>query len=224
MRQTAVKKLSFIVLAVCFAVFGTLWCVRELVLRDWLLSNFGETGQELIGETLKVIIWTCPAIYLIARYKDAMLIGLREMFLTRVKWLRFLPVFAVFALYIIVGAYLHNGEIKIHPNFKPLSLVGAVLFVGITEEVVFRGFLLNALLKKTNQWAAISVTALLFLVIHFPIWISTGVFAETILSGGFVSIIALSVVFSWAFIKSKSLAVPILLHMFWNLNVCLFFG
>ena len=42
--------------------------------------------------------------------------------------------------------------------------------------------------------------------------------------GSFVIIIALSVIFSWAFTKSKNILVPISLHMSWNLMVCLLFG
>jgi len=224
MALSAPKKLSFKALAAYFAVLSALWCIRELVLREWLLNVAGETGHELIGEALKLLIWTFPAIYLVSKYKDDMLIGLKEMFTNRVKWMNFLPVFAVFSLYTVAGAYLRNGEIKVHPDFRIFPLIGAVLFVGITEEVVFRGFLLNALLKKMPQWTAMSIIAALFLVIHFPIWISTGIFVQSLLSGSFVIIIALSFVFSLAFIKSKSLVVPILLHMFWNLNVCLFFG
>ncbi|MDR1060355.1 MAG: CPBP family intramembrane metalloprotease [Clostridiales bacterium] len=37
-------------------------------------------------------------------------------------------------------------------------------------------------------------------------------------------IIALSVIFSWVFIKSKNIVVPILLHMSWNLIVPILFG
>ncbi len=57
----------------------------------------------------------------------------------------------------------------------------------------------------------------MFLLIHFPIWYTSGFFVEYIVSGSFVQIIILSLIFSWSFIKSKSIIVPIALHTFWDL-------
>jgi CAAX amino terminal protease family. len=43
------------------------------------------------------------------------------------------------------------------------------------------------------------------------------------LSGGFIAVMALSVMFSWVFIKSKNIIAPIVLHMLWNLLIELLF-
>ncbi|MDE6761083.1 MAG: CPBP family intramembrane metalloprotease [Lachnospiraceae bacterium] len=40
---------------------------------------------------------------------------------------------------------------------------------------------------------------------------------------GFLSIIILSIIFSWTFIKSKNIWISILLHMYWDLLMFMFY-
>ena len=210
--------------SIYFIIFAALWSVRELVLRGILVAAVGEFGHELIGEALKLVIWTCPAVYLILKYKNDMLVELKTILSFKVNIIKYLPVFLVFAAYNIIGAYILNGKIGISSDFNAVTLISSVLFVGVTEEAVFRGFLLNITYKKMKPWLAVSINALMFLVIHFPIWIHNGIFLSTIMSGSFLLIIALSVTFSLVFIKSKNILIPIALHMFWNLLVTLLFS
>jgi len=88
---------------------------------------------------------------------------------------------------------------------------------------MFRGFFLNALLKKMKPWYAVLLTAALFLLIHLPIWIHNGILLSTFLSGDFLIVIALSIIFSWTLIESKNIFIPIVLHMVWNLLGTLLF-
>ncbi len=92
-----------------------------------------------------------------------------------------------------------------------------VLFVGITEEMVFRGWLLNATVSEKKKWMPVIINSLMFLFIHFPKWIHEGCFVENFQNMGFLSIIILSIIFSWTFIKSKNIWISILLHMYWDL-------
>jgi CAAX amino terminal protease family. len=218
------RKLNTGLIALYFVLLLILWSIRELFLKQLLINTLGEIGHEIVGEALKILIWTCPAIYLIKKYEPDMLVPLKKMFTGKIDWRRYLPIFFAFSIYNILGSYLRTGKIIIHPNFKPSSLIGTVLLVGITEEIVFRAFLLNATYPYMKKWTAITVNAVMFLVIHFPIWIYNGIFISTISSGSFVLILALSFVFSEAFVDSKNILVPISLHMFWNLLVYLFFG
>ena len=151
-----------------------------------------------------------------------MWIGLKDMFVTKPKWFKGAPwLLLVFAP--ILQSLVHNGTIAIHPDFEPISLIGAVVFVGITEEIVFRGFLLNAFLKKMKMQYAVALDAVLFLFIHYPIWIYRGLGASEILMASII-IPILSVFFAYSFIKTKNIVVPIVLHMIWNLLTILLFG
>ena len=126
-----------------------------------------------------------------------------------------LLVFPFFAVYLLFGAYRLHGGLQILPDFG-LSSVIVVLFVGLTEELVFRGWLLNLTYSESHKGVAIGINAVLFLMIHFPKWIMDGTFFSNFAHFGFISILLLSVLFSVIFVKTKSLLLPIGLHMFWD--------
>ncbi|MCL1788777.1 MAG: CPBP family intramembrane metalloprotease [Oscillospiraceae bacterium] len=208
-------------------VFFAIWTVRELPLRYFLTDTFGETANAVTGTLIKLTVWTLPAALLIEQYKCDMRFSLKEMLTNKFKWIPYIILLTAFFLYYSVSAWISFGTFAIHPEFKPLSLIGVVIFVGITEEVVFRGWLLNAALCKADNrkktWFAVLINAVLFTLIHFPIWFYREYDAMTFLVTG-AGVAGLSVLFSWTFIKSKNIFVPIVLHMGWNLFTILFFG
>ena len=127
-------------------------------------------------------------------------------------------------LFIIpIRAYISFNELTIHSSFQFIKLIEIVLFVGITEEMVFRGWLLNAFLKRMKHWSAILLNSLLFLIIHFPIWIYYGYDIFTIISST-LGVFGVSIILSILFIKSKNIIIPIAFHMIWNLLMTLFWG
>jgi len=189
-----------------------------------LLSPLTPIASELIGQAIKLFVWTFPAILLISHFHDNMQIGLKEMFTSKLQWSRdYLFAIVIIALLVVrpVHALLVFGELGINPNFVPIRLVGAVLFVGITEEVVFRGFLLNAFMGKMKMPYAIALDAVLFTLIHYPIWIYRG-FDVSDFAAASIQVAILSVGFAYSFIKTRNILVPMALHMVWNLSIHLF--
>ena len=87
---------------------------------------------------------------------------------------------------------------------SPLFLAVEVLFLAvigpIAEEFMFRGVLLNRLIRKTSMWGGILISSLLFAVLHADIL------------GAFL----FGVIASLLFIKTRNLLIPILLHIFNN--------
>lgn len=216
-----------VLIVYCIALF-VVWAAFEMLifpqfaqvnsLKNAWFSSIVKDG------IIKNIVWTLPAVLLVARYKDELYISAKEMFTNRVNWLKYLPVFAFFTAYLLIAGYMVNGKIAISSDFEPHSLI-IVAFVGITEESVLRGWILNATISegsKKRTWLAVILNAFFFLVIHFPRWIYEGTFVSSFADLGFLCIIMLGIVFSQAFIKSKSLVVPIVLHMYWDLLLFLF--
>lgn len=76
-------------------------------------------------------------------------------------------------IYLAIILYLEDGGFKINPQFKHGDFIDKFLLVDITKELVFRGWILNALLKRMSTWLALIINNLLFLCIHFPIWYQT---------------------------------------------------
>lgn len=158
---------------------------------------------------------------LISKYSDFTLVKLRKKYTSKVNWFKYVPIFLSFTIYILLRSYILNKNISISENFSFDSII-IVLFVGITEEMVFRGWLLNVTVSNNKKWLAIIINAIMFLAIHFPKWIYSGQFISSFLNMGFLCIIILSIIFSVTFLKSKNIIVPILLHMYWELLMFLF--
>jgi len=224
MQSKQSHNLNLVMIILFYMVLLVVWGIRELWLRSIMSASLGEWSFEVCETTIKLLVWTLPAAFGVWYYKNDVLLSWREMLTAKVKWLKYFLVLLGFIAYNVIGVFVLNANFTVSPDFRISSLVGAVLFVGITEEAVFRGFFLNALLKKMKTWYAVLLTALLFLLIHFPIWIYKGILLSTFLSGGFLLVVVLSIIFSWTFIKSRNIFVPIILHMSWNLLVILLFG
>ena len=122
-----------------------------------------------------------------------------------------------------ISAYLRKGSLALDSDFG-IKQVIAFSFVGITEEMVFRGWLVNAMVGKErqNRWKAILFSSLMFVAIHIPTWTIHGQLTAAFLHLGFVQIIILSVIFSITFLKSRNILVPVALHMIWDFLLSMF--
>lgn len=223
MNPTTTKRISIKTLSLYYIILLFLWSIRELVIRPMLANSFNDIAFQIAETVIKLSVWTIPAVLLIRHYESDIWISLKEMTTNKVKWLKYAPILLGFFLYIFLGAWISFGKVAIHPDFRPTTLIGTFIFVGITEESAFRAWLLNAMLKKMKPWYAVLLNAVLFVSVHFPIWIYKNYDFLTFLSGCAV-VMVMSVIFSWTFIKSKNIFVPIILHSSWDLFTILFFG
>ena len=213
------QNLTPVKIGIYLIIFFAVWSVRELVVQPVFLDPLGNITMEVIGEVIKLLVWTLPAVLLIRHYRGDMWLGLKEMFTNKPVW--FKDAFILLLIFApLLRAAIFSG-FAIRPDFDPVRMIGSVLFVGITEELVFRGFLLNTFLKRMKIPFAIALDAVLFLLIHYPIWIYRG-FLPTDFIQASIGVMALSVLFAYSFIKTKNILIPITLHMLWNLQVGLF--
>ena len=224
MNQIKEKKPKIPVIIIYSLVFYGVWALWEFFGRSAVGSVVSdEFLLEIITEgIIKALIWVLPAVCLVRYFRNEVYIGLKDMFTNRVKLLNYIPVYLGFTVYLIIPAIIAKGGLVISDSFSYGDLIN-VLFVGITEEMVFRGWLLNVTVNEKRKWLPITINAIMFLLIHFPIWIATGVFVDSITSLNFLCVPILSVIFGWTFIKSKSIWIPITLHMYWDLLMLLFY-
>ncbi|PKL78001.1 MAG: hypothetical protein CVV25_12990 [Ignavibacteriae bacterium HGW-Ignavibacteriae-4] len=96
-----------------------------------------------------------------------------------------------------------------------LLLSGAVIFlaVAVAEEFLFRGFLFQRLIEGFCKWSAQLIMAGYFLLIH----INKPEFTVSIKPLASINIFLASIMFGLAFIKTRSLAMPIGIHFMANL-------
>ena len=210
--------------AYCILFFAA-WTGREFLLRPILDTHLTFWTAIAVGSITKIALWTLPALCLVKYFEGDVWLPLARMFPVKISWRPYLAMAAAILAYHVGIAFVARGHLSIHPDFQASALVGTVLLVGITEEAVFRGWMLNTLLALMYRWPAVIVSGVLFVLVHLPVWIYQGALdTPVLLLTNVLGIFLLSVLFSWTFIRSRSIWVPILLHMSWNLCNILFLG
>lgn len=210
--MTQTKK-KYAALIIYLLLFYAVWTVFELFIKEHIRSPLVNAG------VIKTAVWVLPAVLLVRKFDNGVQVGLKEMFTAKVKWWRYLWVYAILAAWVLLGGFFQQGGLSFVLNADDLVMV---LFVGVTEEMVFRGWLLNATVRDMPTWLAVSLNAVLFLAIHFPRWIQEGIFASIMGSVNFVGLLILSAIFSLSFLKSKNIWIPVTMHMFYDLMMVVF--
>ena len=167
----------------------------------------------------KTLFWIIPSLFLIMRHSDSMYLQKNEFLGDAKKAVTYIPIYIfilLFTAWFLIPNYYKNGLILLNSSFHAEEALIA-LFAGITEEIFFRGLLLNTALKGHKTWIVFLGNAVMFLLIHFPIWLREGVFMTYMTSFVFLQVIVLSLIFSWTFVKSRCIIVPIILHAYWDL-------
>ncbi len=221
--MTNKKKIT--VATIYFIILITIWTCYRIFVDEWLdIYITNQVLCEFIKHgVIKNIIYTLPAIVLIKHYKNDISISLKEMFTTKVRWIKYLPIFIIFSIFILIYAYFACGEIAIADEFG-LDKIVIVLFVGLTEELVARGWLLNMVIEDDKKWKGIIISTIFFLLLHFPKWIQYQMLISIFTSYACIVHIVLCFIFGWTFIKSRSIFVPIVIHMYWDLLLFIFVG
>jgi len=167
------------------------------------------------------MIWVIPVILMIKMIEKSSpmsYLQLNQTFRKALKWTGWLSLILI--LYFIIIYFLLERNFHIEIGFN--GWLNAVILAGITEEIVFRGFLLRKLMDSFTFWIANTVTSLLFVAIHFPIWMHKGLFEFPNILSTFLTIFALSILFGYVYKKSKSLWSVIIIHALYNLLVLIF--
>ncbi|MBQ8928191.1 MAG: CPBP family intramembrane metalloprotease [Oscillospiraceae bacterium] len=206
-------------LIVFLVLFYAAWTAVECLLCPMLAVRLGEdpVPMYLVRDlVLKNLLWTLPAFLLIGRFDKTLTIRRREMLTHPVRVGETIALFAAFLGYILLTAWRAGGGLHVYGEHLPECL--AFITVGLTEEAVFRGWILNALLPL-GKWQALAVSSVLFLFIHFPIWIMHGTFVSAFTGLGFLTILALGFLFGLVFLRWRNLWIPIAMHMLWDIGV-----
>ena len=205
-----------IVLVMYTIILYSFWSLLELYLKT--IIGIDEFTKEVY---IKCVVWLVPAILIHFNFSDDMFIKKEEMYLLNKKCWIAVPMMLLLAIYIIINEYLVNGKLEINESFG-INTVVEVLSIAAGEEMVFRGLFLSAILRDKKKYLAVFINSLLFLAIHFPVWIQSGTFISAFTSGGFITVLLLSCIFSFAFIKTKSIWTAVFLHFGWDFLLFIF--
>ncbi len=204
-----------------FIIFYALWCIRELWLVQYL-DMMDSIPKAIISAIIKIAIWVMPVIFLVGimeKVNPLSYLGLYHNFKKGLKWAGWVSLVFIFYFVILNLTVLKNN---IHLQMGLNEWLNTILLVGITEEIVFRGFLLRKLMDSYKFWIANTITALLFASIHFPIWFYKGLSFPHMLSS-IITAIVLGIIFGFVYKKSNSLWSVILVHSLYNFLVSIFY-
>lgn len=214
-RRSSQKMPALIIHAVFFYVCWACW---GLWIRPAIKEAMnGSLLFELGASAVKTLVWLVPALLLIRHFEPECLVGLKQMFTQKVPLKAVLIWTLIFFLF-SGGTFfsgLFGGTLHVNPEFS-LKNNQWLLIVGITEEALFRGWMLNATAKSEKDWKMLLLDAVMFLCIHFPGWIQKGKFISAFTGFGFLSIILFSVLAGCCFLKHKNLLLPVFLHMLYD--------
>ncbi|MGP4108834.1 lysostaphin resistance A-like protein [Virgibacillus sp. L01] len=172
---------------------------------------------------IKIIIWVIPVILLVKNLEKSnpfSYLGLRHNFRKGLKWTGWVSL-VLTSYFVIINLIVLKNNIDFQIGFN--EWLNTILLVGITEEIVFRGFLLRKLMDSFRFWIANTITALLFVSIHFPIWIYKGLFEFPFILSSLITAFVLGIIFGFVYKKSNSLWSVIIIHSLYNLLVSLFY-
>ncbi|MGV8962733.1 MAG: CPBP family intramembrane glutamic endopeptidase [Candidatus Saccharimonadaceae bacterium] len=121
----------------------------------------------------------------------------------------------IIALFIIGGGslilyvldYINFSNTQMDLQTLLLSLF-LFIIVSLNEEILFRGYILNNLLTSMNKYLALTISALIFMLMHaFNFNLSVIAFLNLFLAG---------LLLGSTYIFTKNLWFPLSLHLFWN--------
>ena len=99
---------------------------------------------------------------------------------------------------------IDDDTIYNHVELVVLTGILAVFVAPVAEEVFFRGFLIRGFARRFTILAAMPLSAVLFAAVHLDV-------------GSLIPFALIGLVFGWLFVRSGSLAAPMLAHFIFNL-------
>lgn len=161
-KQTLLAVLSMTGFIVLWTLVTDAWNYSSLFFPVQLLPI-----RKYLYGYLSRIIWMIPALILIRRF-DKNLYWSRKQIFSKPKaepvFVVFMVLTTVYALTLMVINY-HSWHVT---SENLLLLTVKFLIVGIAEETVFRGWGYNLLKKVHSDTVSLIVSALMFVVLHWP--------------------------------------------------------
>jgi len=175
----------------------------------------------MVTAILKITIWIIPVFLLIVtleRKDPISYLGLKSNLKKGLKWAMWIT-FAMALYFTISGIAM---DLKFSLNLGWDFWLNTFIFVGLTEEIVFRGYILRKLMVGWKFWQANTIASLLFVSIHFPIWIYNGLFELPYIMVAIVQVFIISISFGFIYKKTGSLWSVIIIHSMYDLLVSVF--
>ena len=146
---------------------------------------------------------------LIIKNREGVKVRFRDLFMHRWHWPSFLITFAGLTLYAVIGMFVNHGGLWLNPDAVIIQELLKFLMVGFAEEIVYRGWGMNALASHMSEQKANLEAVVYFVLLHVPAyfvhWYLEGIFRWQALLNQLVFVVALGLVFGYLFRKNRSI-------------------
>lgn len=208
-------------LALGYVWLAALWSLYRLWGQNLLYGALPEVPAALAEGAIKLLIYGLPVLVLVKTKKAALAAPAN-------RWFRFnretvtmgLGGGALFLAFFLLMNLLKNGVqgLAFHSPGAG-EILSTVLFAGLTEELFFRGLVLNSLMTRLSFVKADVITAAAFALIHLPSWLSSGGVSPAVLLTNIVSVFVVGLLLGGVFEKSRNLWGPFFFHALYNFAV-----
>lgn len=200
------------------------------ILLIWSLYRFFVTGMpEWADEFIfKPLVFVVPVVWYVIKKEKRTLetVGVtgKNFFTALYVGLGFGMIFAIEGLF---ANYIKYGDLNIDPigAFKQYGFLLLLfsLATAFSEELLSRGFVFRRIYEQTkNLPFSAFLSAIMFVLLHVPILVSTHKFYGLTLILFFSTEFVLGLANGIVFFYTGSLVAPMLVHLFWNMTVALY--
>ena len=213
--QVSEIRLPSFALPIYIAVFLLVWSLRATVFIHIDESIESAAWRNVYSNVVKFAVWVLPALITLRVW------GLRPLIYTKLTTrldkrgsiLGAIVAVVWLSLVVLVAAVLSHRSVEtilLQPEW--LSILIGVFFSPICEEILFRGFFLNQLNESFSFRKSSVLSALLFMLVHWPYWVSKFGFSAGVIKDS-INVVLLGCLFGWLMKKSNSLWPAIGMHI-----------
>jgi len=154
-------------------VFFIIWSLRATVFYSIDLQFDPGIDRRIYSEVIKILLWTVPVfLYLVFVDKTRPLAFLKLNTEINLKGI-VLPAIFLIVYFALTLTFEHSQGRNFDFSAGAVGLLetlGSVSITPISEEILFRGFILGKLSELTTFPKANVITSILFVAVHLPNW------------------------------------------------------
>ncbi len=221
MTELSQKKRSpLAVVLISYVCITGLWALYRFFLDTPLNALFPTPAGALLEGVIKCLLLILPSVLLMRACEDDLFIPTRQAFSLKPRaLLTGLVLGAVFLGFYVVRNLIVGGGVRFNFAVSTDDLLSSVFFAAVTEEIMYRAFMQNVLVKKFGRERAIVIAAVLFAFMHLPIWIAGGTVDVLELVVRLLSVGLTGYLLGLAFVHDKVIWGAVIAHGLHNLIV-----
>jgi len=203
-----------------------IWLAVQVGLNSPIEKHLTGWPQELALDAIKLAVWLGLAWWFIHqadRNHQRLTLSNAKQWQPAWRFAAGYVVWGIIIVYLLGEFWLAHHGLNVNHTFIPQFWGRYFLVVGVSEEFLFRGYFLNALLQKFSLTTANVIQALAFASMHIPRYLTTvPTMSPMLWISNLVSVFLLGLLFGWLYARSHSLWPGIATHMTWDILVTLF--